>query len=50
MLLPLLELTILIINFFSINLKISLKTVQIGNFKRNLITKKHSLQDNNQRN
>ena len=38
-----LELTILIINFSSTNLKIALKTLQIKNFKKHLMTKKCSL-------
>ena len=36
MLLPSLELIILIINFFSADLKITLKTKQIENFKKHL--------------
>ena len=40
MLLPSLELIILIINFLSSNLKIALKTLQIENFKKHLMTKK----------
>ena len=39
MLLPLLELTILIITFLSTNLKIYLKTLKIENFKKHLTTK-----------
>ena len=38
-LLPSLELTILIINFISTNLKIALKTRQIENLKKHLMTK-----------
>ena len=38
-LLPSLELTILIIDLFSTNLKIALKTLQIENFKRHLMIK-----------
>ena len=39
MLLPLLELTILIITFLSTNLNIDLKTLEIENFKKHLTTK-----------
>ena len=39
MLLPLLELTILIITFVSADLKIALKALQIENFKKNLMIK-----------
>ena len=39
MLLPSLELTIRIINFFSTNLKIALKTLQKENFKNHLMIK-----------
>ena len=39
MLLTSLELTILIINFLSTNLKIELKTLQIENFKKHLMIK-----------
>ena len=42
MLLPSLELTILIINFLSTNLKITLKTHQTENFKKHLKTKNTS--------
>ena len=38
MLLSILELTILIINFLSINLKTALKKLQIENFKKHLMT------------
>ena len=40
MLLPSLELTILVINFLSTNLKIALKILQIENFKKHLMIKK----------
>ena len=40
MLLPSLELTILIIYFSSTNLKTALKTLQVENFKKHLMTKK----------
>ena len=43
MLLPSLELTILIINFVSTNLKIPLKTLQIEDFKNHLMIKKYFL-------
>ena len=50
MLLSSLEITILIINFLSTNLKIALKTLKIENFKKHLMIKKYSLLHNNQRN
>ena len=40
MLLPSIELTILIINFLSTSLEISLKTLQIENFKKHVMIKK----------
>ena len=40
MLLPSLELAMLIINFLSTNLKIALKTLEIENLKKHLMTKK----------
>ena len=49
MLLPSLELTTLIINFLSTNLKIAFKTLQIENFKKHLMIKKYSLLHDNQR-
>ena len=50
MLLPSLEVTILIINFFSTSLKIALITYQIENLKKHLMIKKYSLLHNSQRN
>ena len=42
MLLPSQELAILIFNFFSTNLKVTLKTLQIEKFKKHLKTKNSS--------
>ena len=50
MLLPSLELTILIINFFSTNLKVSFKTLQIENYKKHLMTKNTPYYTRNKKN
>ena len=49
MLLPFFNITIIIISFLSKDLQIALRTLQVENFKKHLMSKKYLLLHGNQR-